>query len=37
MINACIYDGDYVIVQKQNAAKIGDIVIAMTIENRKNY
>jgi len=33
MINAGIYDGDYVIVQKQNNAKNGDIVVAMTMEN----
>ncbi len=33
MINAGIYDGDYVIVQKQNTAKNGDIVVAMTEEN----
>ena len=33
MINAGIYDGDYVIVQKQNNAKNGDIVVAMTEEN----
>ena len=33
MINAGIYDGDYVIVQKQNTAKNGDIVVAMTMEN----
>ena len=33
MINAGIYDGDYVIVQKQSTAKNGDIVIAMTLEN----
>ena len=33
MINAGIYDGDYVIVQKQNNAKNGDIVVAMTKEN----
>ena len=33
MINAGIYDGDYVIVQKQSTAKNGDIVVAMTEEN----
>ncbi len=33
MINAGIFDGDYVIVQKQNNAKNGDIVVAMTEEN----
>lgn len=33
MINAGIYDGDYVIVQKQNTAKNGEIVVAMTEEN----
>ncbi|MBQ7031406.1 MAG: transcriptional repressor LexA [Bacilli bacterium] len=33
MINAGIYDGDYVIVQKQSNAKNGDIVVAMTEEN----
>lgn len=33
MINAGIYDGDYVIVKKQNVAKNGDIVVAMTMEN----
>jgi len=33
MINAGIFDGDYVIVQKQNTAKNGDIVVAMTEEN----
>lgn len=33
MINAGIYDGDYVIVQKQNTARNGDIVVAMTEEN----
>ncbi len=33
MINAGIYDGDYVIVQKQSTAKNGDIVVAMTMEN----
>jgi len=29
MINAGILDGDYVIVQKQNIAKNGDIVVAL--------
>ena len=33
MINAGIYDGDYVIVQKQSTAKNGEIVVAMTEEN----
>ncbi len=33
MIKAGIYDGDYVIVQKQSTAKNGDIVVAMTMEN----
>ncbi len=33
MINAGIFDGDYVIVQKQQVAKNGDIVVAMTEEN----
>ncbi len=33
MIKAGIFDGDYVIVQKQNSAKNGDIVVAMTEEN----
>lgn len=33
MINVGIYDGDYVIVKKQNTAKNGDIVVAMTMEN----
>ena len=33
MINAGIYDGDYVIVKKQSTAKNGDIVVAMTMEN----
>lgn len=33
MINAGIYDGDVVIVQKQSTAKNGDIVVAMTDEN----
>ena len=33
MINVGIYDGDYVIVQKQSNAKNGDIVVAMTDED----
>lgn len=33
MINAGIFDGDIVIVQKQNVARNGDIVVAMTDEN----
>ena len=33
MINVGIYDGDYVIVQKQSSARNGDIVVAMTEEN----
>lgn len=33
MINAGIYDGDYVIVRKQTLADNGDIVIAMTDED----
>ena len=33
MINAGILDGDIVIVQKQNSAKNGDIVVAMTDDN----
>ena len=33
MINVGIYDGDYVIVQKQRVAKNGDIVVALTDEN----
>lgn len=33
MINAGIYDGDVVIVQKQSTARNGDIVVAMTSEN----
>ena len=32
MIKAGIYDGDYVIVEKRNNAKNGDIVVAMTME-----
>lgn len=33
MINAGIYDGDYVIVRRQRNAKNGDIVVAMTDED----
>lgn len=33
MINAGIFDGDVVIVQKQSTARNGDIVFAMTDEN----
>ncbi len=33
MINKGIYDGDYVIVQKQKVARNGEIVVAMTEEN----
>ena len=33
MINKGIFDGDYVIVRKQNNAKNGDTVVAMTDEN----
>ena len=33
MINVGIYDGDYVIVQKQKVARNGDIVVALTEEN----
>ena len=33
MINAGIYDGDIVIVQKQKVARNGDIVVAMTHDN----
>lgn len=33
MINAGIFDGDIVIVQKQSTARNGDIVVAMTDEN----
>ena len=33
MINKGIYDGDVVIVQKQNVAKNGDVIVAMTPEN----
>ena len=34
MINAGIFDGDIVIVQKQNTARNGDIVVAMDDENQ---
>lgn len=33
MINKGIYDGDYVIIQKQNTARNGEIVVAMTEDN----
>ncbi len=33
MINAGIYDGDVVIVQKQSTARNGDIIVAMTDAN----
>lgn len=33
MINKGIFDGDYVIVQKQKVARNGDIVVAMTEDN----
>lgn len=33
MINAGIYDGDIVIVEKRNTARNGEIVVAMTDEN----
>ena len=33
MINVGIYDGDYVIVQKQKVARNGDIVVALTEGN----
>ena len=33
MINVGIYDGDIVIIQKQNVARNGDIVVAMTEDN----
>ena len=33
MINVGIYDGDYVIVQKQKIARNGEIVVALTEEN----
>lgn len=33
MINKGIFDGDYVIVQKQKVARNGDVVVAMTMDN----
>ncbi len=33
MINVGIYDGDFVIVQKQKVARNGDIVVALTEDN----
>ena len=33
MINVGIYDGDYVIVQKQRVARNGDMVVALTDDN----
>ena len=33
MINKGIFDNDYVIIKRQNDAKNGDIVVAMTDEN----
>ena len=33
MINKGIYDNDYVIIKRQNDAKNGDVVVAMTSEN----
>lgn len=33
MINKGIFDGDYVIVQKQKVAKNGDVIVAMTMDN----
>lgn len=33
MINKGIFNNDYVIVQRQNDAKNGDVVVAMTEEN----
>ena len=33
MINVGIYDGDIIIVQRQNTANNGDTVVAMTEEN----
>lgn len=33
MINKGIYDGDYVIIKRQNTAENGEIVVAMTDEN----
>ena len=33
MINKGIFDGDYVIIEKQNTANNGDVVVAMTEDN----
>ncbi len=33
MINKGIFDGDYVIVQKQKVARNGEVVVAMTMDN----
>lgn len=33
MINKGIYDGDYVIIKRQNTAENGEVVVAMTEEN----
>ncbi len=33
MINVGIFDGDIIIVQKQNVARNGEIVVAMTMDN----
>ena len=33
MINVGIFDGDYVIIQKQKVARNGDIVAALTEDN----
>ena len=33
MINKGIFDGDYVIVQKQKVARNGEVVVAMTLDN----
>ena len=33
MINVGIYDGDYVIIQKQKVARNGEIVVALTEDN----
>ncbi len=33
MINAGIFDGDIVIVQRQNVARNGEVVVAMTMDN----
>ncbi len=33
MINRGIYDNDFVIIKRQNSAKNGDVVVAMTDEN----